>query len=257
MLSEAWQQVRSKLEEEKRLPAGGCILSVCFTGSRVYNLHSDTSDVDLVIVWAAKTRDLLAIDPPEPLGLPGYSGSIKNPESERPDYTVHEAKKFCRLLLQSDPRCIESLFIDSEKAEILCSEDFNLLKSMRSMFLTKELVSKYLSHAETEVRRCRKYDAGDRRTSKKVYVAARLLLFASTILNHEPLSIWMPEDFPPRKTLMDYKNGIIPGRTLDELQSQIDSLRVRLETSDLPLDASLASKPLESWLFQIRKSLLV
>jgi hypothetical protein len=88
--------LRRLLEEvELRL---GKVIFACMCGSRRYNLNFPDSDFDMLVIYAA--RDL------------NNSPMIfKNPSGLHPDYTVVEAGRFAQMLVEGDPRMVESLFL--------------------------------------------------------------------------------------------------------------------------------------------------
>lgn len=84
------------------LTPSGRILYAGHVGSRCYNLHLPSSDIDMLVIVAAPTQQLLSLRPPEQ--------TYKNRAGFRPDFTLHEAALFAEMLV---PTIFLSLLLSS------------------------------------------------------------------------------------------------------------------------------------------------
>lgn len=172
------------------------LLHASLLGSRRYGVSLEDSDVDLFVVLLLGFRRFCSIiDPPFQI--------LQNGEHTRPDYTLIEAQSYCRMLIQGDPRTVESLFVcDPLRPN---SELLSWLIKHRTDFLTVHLVKKMLKDA-TSQRKMQALVSFDDRTTflvgslptgsrrqKLWYLILRLLLHATEIITEKTMSIPMPE----------------------------------------------------------------
>lgn len=117
----------------------GNILFSKIWGSHSHQTAVATSDVDYLAVYAAENRDLLAMDPPTDT-LTG----------EKPDYQVHEVKKFCDLLMKGNPGIIEMLFTDKL---VHYGPQWEELRNERKRFLCIRVVKEYLGYCSGQLKK--------------------------------------------------------------------------------------------------------
>jgi hypothetical protein len=88
----------------RRVP--GAVLLSGVVGSKAYAMDTDGSDVDRLGVYAAPTVAFHGLDLPVDKAA---TVVFKEPD---PDYQVHEARKFVRLAMSSNPTATELLWLD-------------------------------------------------------------------------------------------------------------------------------------------------
>lgn len=126
-------------KESVNTPIRGSLLFSKVWGSHSHDTQLPTSDVDYTGVYVAYNRDLLGLSPP-PDTLTGT----------KPDFQVHEVKKFCDLLLKGNPGIIEMLFTERFK---WCDPKWNPLYEARKMFLSAGVVKQYLGYSVAQLQR--------------------------------------------------------------------------------------------------------
>lgn len=111
-------------------------------GSTAYGLARDGSDIDRLGVFAAPTEHLHGLHPP-----------IDSHVTHRPDQTLHEAAKWCRLALAGNPTVIELVWLPDDLYEIRTGLGDHLI-GIRTAFLSAPRVrAAYLGYAEQQFRR--------------------------------------------------------------------------------------------------------
>lgn len=146
----------------------GTLLLSGVVGSHAYGLATEDSDVDRLGLYACHTEQLFTLKPPKETVV-----------STDPDYTVHEAAKYCRLALQCNPTVLELLWL--EKYETLTPLGEQLIKIRLAFLSAPRVRNAYLGYATQQFRRLR--DRGDgsfsadtrKRTAKHARHLARLL----------------------------------------------------------------------------------
>lgn len=140
-------------------------------GSTAYGLAHADSDVDILGVFAAPTQDLVGLRQP--------SDSVVTKD---PDTTFHEARKFCRLVLNGNPSVTELLWLPDELYMARTALGDELI-GIRSAFLSATRVrSAYFGYAVSQFGRLRKRGNGTfspdtaKRTAKHARHMYRLLL---------------------------------------------------------------------------------
>lgn len=137
-------------------------------GSTAYGLAQPGSDIDLLGVFAASTRDILALTP--------VTDTITG---HNPDTCLHEAGKFARLALNGNPTVTELLWLDTYDTR---TADGDALLAIRSAFLSAPRVrDAYLGYATQQLRRAEQRTDGTfsadtrNRTAKHARHLARLV----------------------------------------------------------------------------------
>lgn len=136
-------------------------------GSTAYGLAGPDSDVDRLGVFATPLDQILSLDPP--------ADSIV---TTKPDVTMHEALKMCRLLLKGNPSVTELLWLPEELYEVKTELGEQLI-AIRSAFLSASQVrARYLGYARSQFHRLTKHGDGDETLDPRKHVAkhARHLL---------------------------------------------------------------------------------
>ncbi|XP_033751977.1 uncharacterized protein LOC117335843 isoform X2 [Pecten maximus] len=125
LMNENWMKISEKITQEL-----GSIIMACPFGSRRYNLHTPTSDMDMFLVYQARTRDILGFNPPKQ--------TLKS-ERESCDFTIHEIFHFGELLMSGDHRCVETLFVADETL-VHTSAAFKRLQQHKHLFVNSDIV---------------------------------------------------------------------------------------------------------------------
>jgi len=185
-----------------RVNPPGPLLFVQETGSTAYNLAVAGSDVDYLGVYVAPTRTILGLGEPP--------GTLTNPEGTKPDCTVHEVGKFCRLLLKGNPTIVESLFVERNFG---ARGLWGALRAHRRAFLTRTAVEQYLGYCQGQLLRIEKGRSlargdGGRPDVKWAYHMLRLALDVERIVRGEEPVVWRTGD--EREQLMGVRRGETP-----------------------------------------------
>lgn len=132
-------------------------------GSTAYGLAHQGSDVDRLGVYAPPTAELLGLHRPR-------SESVV---TSRPDSTLHEAAKWCRLALVSNPTASELLWLPNELYEVVTPLGAELI-GLRAGFASAGCVrSAYLGYCAQQLRKIKARSGENRNRSVK---AARHLV---------------------------------------------------------------------------------
>lgn len=146
--------------------AEGVVVNVLLSGvvgSTAYGLAHAGSDVDRLGVYAAPTVELLGIHRPR-------SESVV---TTRPDRTLHEAAKWCRLALTSNPTASELLWLPSELYQAVTPLGAELIELRRGFASAGCVRGAYLGYCAQQLRKIKARDSRDRIRSAK---AARHLV---------------------------------------------------------------------------------
>jgi len=216
----------------KRNVKGDVIFS-SVAGSHSFNLAVETSDKDYFGVYEGKIDDVLSLVPPPDTF-----------DSHNPDYSVFELQMFCKLVLKGNPKLIEPLF-----SSHMCyyNEDWVALQNVRNSFLSKNVVSHYLSYVNSQLKDIQR---GDGEKKKKYYHAIRLLGETERIVDGGLPKVWM--DGAEREFLLNIRKGEIEEKELvAKVESMQNAIQEKLQTSTLPEQADVNT--LNSWLVSLRK----
>eukprot|EP00475_Leptophrys_vorax_P016000 TRINITY_DN22382_c0_g1_i1.p1 TRINITY_DN22382_c0_g1~~TRINITY_DN22382_c0_g1_i1.p1 ORF type:complete len:278 (+),score=74.60 TRINITY_DN22382_c0_g1_i1:483-1316(+) len=224
------------------IPADGKFLFACYVGSRMYNLHTDESDEDFFMVWAASTESLLKIQSPWPKN---FGFTFKNPEDSKPDYTIHELRKFLEMIIAGEPRCIDLLFVEKPEVIALTTREFEEIRSLRQSFVTQALMVKYSGMIKQDLlklQETRNFAAAKKhetltnagKLAKRMYVVARNLYSCEMLLESGVPLGWLEADSPIHQELMALKSGtdksLLEFSGFDE---QVSKFRLRLDKIDI------------------------
>lgn len=161
-------------------PPDNTILSAV-VGSTAYGLANANSDVDMLGVFVANTRDILSLNKPNPTIT-----------SVDPDLCYHEVERFISLCLKVNPTVTELLYLD--EYEIL-TEPGQMLIANRSAFLSHSYVrNAYLGYATQQLKRL--LQRGDsfssktkNRTAKHARHCTRLLMQGMELMQTGTLTV--------------------------------------------------------------------
>lgn len=156
------------------------IILEAIVGSTVYGLATEDSDIDILGVYVAPTRDILSIHKPQ-------DTIVKHD----PDIAYHEVEKYMRLAIKCNPTILELLFMD--KYEKITDEGRLLIK-IRHLFLNTAIYNSYGGYAIQQARKLNRrghsFDSSTKnRTEKHARHCYRLLLQGSQLLKECNLSV--------------------------------------------------------------------
>jgi hypothetical protein len=109
-------------------------------GSKAYGIDVEGSDDDFVGVFVAPTRRFVSIGG---LDRDTYEG-------RKPDFTVHEIGKFCRLALKGNPAILEALWNPDVVAQDRWGE---ALLQRRALCLHHGSLDVYVKYAESQLKK--------------------------------------------------------------------------------------------------------
>ncbi|QMU71996.1 DNA polymerase beta superfamily protein [Streptacidiphilus sp. P02-A3a] len=215
-------------------------------GSTAYGLAHAGSDLDQLGVYAAPTVDLLGIHRPR-------SESVV---TTHPDRTLHEAAKWCRLALTSNPTASELLWLPSELYQVVTPLGAELIE-LRPGFAGAGCVrSAYLGYCSQQLRKIKARgdraraagdpDGADRlRSAKAARHLVRLTLQGTGLHRTGELLIRLPD--PERVRELGERIAERP-----EVGDQL--LREAEEAFDRPgvLPAEPDTAAAEAWLRRVR-----
>jgi uncharacterized protein len=111
-------------------------------GSTAYGLAGPDSDVDRLGVFAAPT-----------VAFHGLHAPAETQTTSKPDNTLHEAAKYCRLALGANPTVTELMWLPDDLYEVRTELGENLI-GIRAAFLSaKRVRDAYLGYATQQFRR--------------------------------------------------------------------------------------------------------
>ena len=227
------------LEWQKHRPGiRGTILYSKVWGSHSHDTQMPDSDVDYTGVYVANTRDLLGLNPP-PDTLTG----------EKPDYQIHEIRKFCDLLIKGNPGIIEMLF--TEKFQHY-HPDWEALRAIRNEFLTETVVKQYIGYSKAQLKRFRHskpvHSKGGVAGEKWCYHMVRVAWDAERIAQGQGPKVW--KEGLEKEILMKIRYGeMSPCEAMDIAEKTIDRVD-GLKPWNVNVDAP--EEALEDWLLIIR-----
>ncbi|MEZ0067827.1 hypothetical protein ABIA32_003843 [Streptacidiphilus sp. MAP12-20] len=150
---------------EQREPA---VLLSGIVGSTAYGLAHAGSDLDRLGVFAVPTEQLFGLHRP-----------AESRVTTAPDSTLHEAAKWCRLALSSNPTASELVWLPEDCYEVRTALGEELIAMRRSFVAAGPVRSSYLGYATQQFRkmvaRGERGDAPPARQAKHARHLLRLL----------------------------------------------------------------------------------
>lgn len=119
-------------------------LAKILVGSHMFGLNTETSDMDYVEIHKDDNDSILGLD---------YEGELQFNK----DYKSYEVGKFIRLLLKNNPNALE-LINCPEECIIETSEEFELLRKNKDLFLSKLCKDTFGQYAATQIRKAQGYN---------------------------------------------------------------------------------------------------
>jgi len=128
------------------------ILLSGIVGSTAYGLAAPGSDIDRLGIFVAPTSAFHG------LHFPKETHAVQGPGMD--DFTIHEARKWCKLALGCNPTVMELVWLPDELIEVT-SDWGEELRSIRSCFLSADRVrDAYLGYAFQQLKRLQNRDDG-------------------------------------------------------------------------------------------------
>jgi predicted nucleotidyltransferase len=212
-------------------------------GSTAYGLAHEGSDIDVLGVFATRTNDLLGLRQP--------SDSVVTKD---PDTTFHEAKKFCRLVLNGNPSVTEALWLPEELYQTRTALGDELI-GIRSAFLSATRIrSAYFGYAVSQFERLRKRGDGTfspdtaKRTAKHARHMYRLL--------HQGFELWSTGNLTVQVSdpaaCREFGERIESGE-VSLAEATLLSFGERFDNTACVLPDESDETPIEDWLQRVRK----
>jgi uncharacterized protein len=207
-------------------------------GSWSHDTQLPSSDIDYTGVYVAYPKDYLGLHPPEDT-LTG----------NKPDYQVHELKKFCDLLLKGNPGIIEMLFTDRYA---WFDPKWKPLYDGRRKFLCKTVVKQYLGYSVAQLERFRHskpvHSKGGVAGEKWCYHMVRVAWDAERIARGDEPKVW--KDGEEREKLMAIRTG---AWTSEQAVKEAEASIARVDAlKPWPIPDKTEEEFLNNWLLWIR-----
>lgn len=207
-------------------------------GSHSHDTQLPSSDVDYTGVYVAYPKDLLGLHPP-PDTLTG----------EKPDFQIHEVKKFCDLLIKGNPGIIEMLFTDRMK---WTSPWWEPLYENRKLFLTANVVKQYIGYSVAQLHRLRHgrpvHSHGGVPGEKWSYHMVRVAWDAERIAKGGEPKVW--KDGDEKQKLMEIRTGLW---SVEQVVKEAEETIARIDAGKpWPIPDKADEKFLNDWLLGIR-----
>lgn len=228
------------LDEFVRRPGlPGGLLFARIAGSHSYNLALPTSDTDFFGVYAAPTKSLVGLNlPPETL------------DGQKPDWVIHEAGKFARLLLKGNPSIVEALWTDRQ---CFMSAPWRELRTCRRKFLSGRTVKQYLGYAQGQLQKLTKgsylHTTGGKFNTKWAAHLIRLLMDAGQIATGGEPAVW--KEGEERAFLMSIREGQYSDEAIQKMADQMIAKIDAVKPWNVPEEPD--AQALEQWLLSVRE----
>jgi len=204
-------------------------------GSDVYGTTTDDSDNDVRGIYVPSVNAHISL----------REFATYESMTDECDLVLHPVKKFIKLAMNSNPSCLEWLFVPEDK--ILHADDAGrILIQSRSLFLTRQIYHRYSGFAKSELHRVHTITgrSGARRRklhmefgydSKAAMNVLRLLEQGIELLYEGTLT--MPR--PNADLLREIKLGRVPLTTVMELITNAEvGIKSAYEKSRLPAECN-------------------
>lgn len=218
------------------------ILLYGVVGSTAYGLANPESDIDRLGIFAAPTRDVLGLNPPDPTLV------MKNP-----DITLHEVAKYCRLALRANPTVMELMWLPDDLYQVRTPHGDQLIK-IREAFLSASYVrNAYFGYAHQQFTRLSRksenpFDPGmPKRTAKHARHLYRLLQQGYELWDTGRLTLRLSDPEEVRSF-----GQRVAGGDLELARKAIEGYRTRFDHRASVLPPVPDEKIIEEWLLQVR-----
>lgn len=121
------------------------ILLEGIVGSTAYGLATPDSDIDTLGMFAYDTRAFWGLSVPK--------ATRSNPQGSKPDWTMHEAGKYCSLALSCNPTCLELFWLPRYTVTTLIG--WALVEARKAFLHERGVRNAYLGYASQQFNRIR------------------------------------------------------------------------------------------------------
>lgn len=209
-------------------------------GSTAYGLDHEGSDVDRLGMYAAPTVQLLGLTQPK--------DSIV---SIKPDITLHEVGKWCRLALRGNPTVMELLWLEQYEVATELGEE---LINIRSAFLSASRVrNAYFGYAVQQFNRLEQRQDGTfgpdlaKRTAKHARHMFRLLAQGYGLWTIGELVVKIPDP----QAVHDFGDQVAGG-DLDVARRLLAAYEAEFNREATVLPDEPETPTVEEWLLAVR-----
>lgn len=227
-------------------PHDGTVLLQGVVGSTAYGLATPDSDVDRLAVHVARTETLFTLNKPQETIV-----------RTSPDFTSHEAAKFCTLALKCNPTVLELLWLP--KYETQTTYGYDLIDIRRSFLNAVDVRAAWLGYAKQQIARMQtKLDAEPvdekiKRLAKHARHVMRLLLQLQGFYTTGELTITLTQAQITRIRYMEnrviqIRDGI--PRELEECFTET----VNIADGPTPLPPAPNINNINLWLSRVRRA---
>lgn len=217
-------------------------------GSHAHGLATPESDVDLLGVSAARTAELVGLYP-----LTDHKGTIV---SREPDCAIHEAGKYARLCLGSNPSALELLYLEPDSYTETTDLGYHLIDIRRAFLSSTRVEAAYIGYAVQQFGKLSRREDGTfssdvrNRTAKHARHIMRLIDAGVQLYTTGEMLLRVedPQRYHDFGALVanERENG------LRVAQDLIDHARSVLATARSPLPAEPDRRVVEDWLQRVR-----
>jgi hypothetical protein len=200
-------------------------------GSRLYNLHSETSDTDVKGFCLPDASDLL-----------GLSDTARAHWEQPNDTVIYSVAKFFTLLAKGNPTLVELLFVPTDAILLDTAAAREIRNFCRKTFITKALVPSYMGYVRDQYKRVAERKAQNNRATalekfgfdtKSGSHVYRLAVQATELMTTGKCSPKMIGD--DREIALAIKRGDYNyDRTIDTLKLAIKGMEVAESNCKLP-----------------------
>lgn len=126
------------------IPSSFNTVGVVAAGSRTYLLHNEDSDFDYKFIYVDPLDCYMGLSSPDSF----------NKVTEDLDIQGFEVRKYCSLLLASNPNILETLFLKEEEQDDNFKNNFSLLiKNNFNWFISQKIYNPYIGYALQQYKR--------------------------------------------------------------------------------------------------------
>ncbi|MCQ4040799.1 DNA polymerase beta superfamily protein [Streptantibioticus rubrisoli] len=208
-------------------------------GSTAYGLAHEGSDIDRLGVFAAPT-----------VAFHGLRRPAESHVTTRPDRTLHEAAKYCRLALSGNPTVTELIWLPDELYEVRTALGDELIGIRRAFLSAGAVRDSYLGYAAQQFRklRARAGAQGRKRSEKHARHLVRLLEQGAELHRTGHLTIRLAD--PDRVRALGVRIAAEPDHALPLLSRAEDRFARPGALPEAPDEAAA-----EAWLRTVRAAL--
>ncbi|WP_084713121.1 nucleotidyltransferase domain-containing protein [Streptacidiphilus rugosus] len=209
-------------------------------GSTAYGLAHAGSDIDRLGVYAVPTEELFGLHRP-----------TESRVTSAPDSTLHEAAKWCRLALGSNPTASELVWLPEDCYEVRTGLGEELIAIRRSFHAAKPVRNAYLGYATQQFRKLVARDGrGDAPPARQAKHARHLVrLLEQGVHLHRTGELRVRCADPDRLRAEGERLAAQPTAAEERLRWAEEAFSARGALPDAPDE-----RPAEAWLRRVRRA---